>query len=145
MTVTGRQVEPAFAPARDAGVTLLFGDGEHLFRLRLGELRKLEEARRAGCMEILKRLHESRWFADDVVDVLRWGLIGGGKTPEETARLISLYVEPAPLGGHVLIATAVLAAVLVGVPDDPIPEPEASQGNLQAPAATTGAEPPALP
>ncbi len=102
-----------------------------------GQLRKIEEARRCGISEVLTRLDEGRWYVDDIVDVLRFGLIGGGLSPEKATQLISLYVEPVPLQGHVLTAKAALLAVLIGLPDDPIAE--TSEGNQPAPVMMTGA------
>ncbi len=124
-------------PSRDASVVLAFGDGEYRFRLRLGELRKLEEARNAGVIEIAARLAGERWRVDDVIETLRFGLMGGGKSDVEAAKLIRLYVEETPLAHHVLTAAAVITGALYGFPDDPIPEPDDTKA--QAPAAAAGA------
>jgi hypothetical protein len=121
--------------SRDASVTLLFGDGDHVFRLGLGELRKLEEARGAGAIEVMARIAAERWRVDDVIDTLRFGLIGGGKTDVDAAKLLRLYVEPTPLMHHAATALAVLTGALYGFPSDPIAEPADTKVEAPGPAA----------
>jgi hypothetical protein len=126
--------------SRDASVEVFLGDGEHRFRLALGELRKLEERRGTGPLALLARLVQGDWRVDDVIDTLRFGLIGGGKTDQEAAALLRAFVEPQPLARHALTAALVLGAALHGAPDDPIAEPADSQS--EAPPAASGAASP---
>ena len=48
------------------------------FRLRIGELRELEDKRNAGSFELYRRLGDGTCRFDDIRETLRLGLIGGG-------------------------------------------------------------------
>lgn len=103
-------------------VTVTWPGGSHPFRLRLGELRALQEARDAGPEEIFNRLRAGRWRADDVIQVLRWGLVGGGMESDRAAQLVTPLIDLHPLAEFKLPALAVLSASLFGPPDDPVGE-----------------------
>lgn len=112
----------------DGSITLAWGDGDHKFRLALGELRELQEtinkprvligADPIGPMSLLRLLRGIDAWPDEVREVLRIGLIGGGEKPLEAARLVKNYVDGRPLAESCPPAAAVLTAALVGVPDD---------------------------
>lgn len=109
--------------SRDASLTLEWGDGEHVFRLRHGELIELQEKTDAGPMWILTRMMtptpENRgWRVEDIREVIRLGLIGGGMEPGKALRLIRSYVDPRPPMENLLFAQSILAAGIMGVPDD---------------------------
>jgi hypothetical protein len=103
-------------------VSLTWPGGTHPFALPLGALRSLQEARDAGPEEILNRLRAGRWQADDLIQVLRWGLVGGGMAPDKAAQLVTPLIDLHPLSEFKLPALAVLAAALFGVEDDPVGE-----------------------
>lgn len=106
--------------SRDGSITLTWGDGEHRFRLPIGQLRELQEKCGAGPPEILHRLATARWRVDDIRETLRLGLIGGGMGPVEALRLMQNYVDPPerPWLENAPMAQAVLMAAMVGVPDE---------------------------
>jgi hypothetical protein len=105
--------------SRQADITIEWGEGETHFRIGIGELEKLQEARDTGPFVLLDRLLTGRWLVQDLREVLRWGLIGGGKSPVESARLLKLYFEGFVPGGENLIAAQrVLGAALVGVEEE---------------------------
>jgi hypothetical protein len=116
----------------DGSVTRLWGDGEHRFRLRIGELRQLEEKRDSGCLEIWLRLGSGKWRIDDIFEVLRLGLIGGGMAPPLALGLVAKYVTNEDFFAQSLAAREVLAHALFGSPDDPV-------GKMTAAATTTTA------
>lgn len=92
--------------------------GEHVFALRLGELRALQDARGAGPEEILSRIRGGTWRIDDLIEVLRLGLIGGEMDEIEAQRLvISLFDLHPPLTLK-LTAFDVLLEALSGPEDD---------------------------
>lgn len=112
--------------SRDASITFEWGDGETTFRLDIKHLEKLQEARDCGPMVLLERLSSGRWMVQDIREVLRWGLIGGGKTPAEASKLLRLYFEETfPGVDNLLAAIRILGHAVVGPPDEPLGEPEA--------------------
>lgn len=121
---------------------------ERTFRLAIGELRLLQEATDAGPMELLRRIQEGSWRIDDLREVLRLGLIGGGLHPDkEVAPLIRLYIDKGldTAGGYAPLdlvppASAVLLAALSGARDEPLVEgTPAGEGPLAETAKPEGA------
>lgn len=102
----------------DGSITREWGDGEHTFRLRIKELRELEEKRNSGSMEICKRITDGSWKVDDLFEVLRLGLIGGGMQAPLALGLVSKYVTPGAISEHIVPAQLVLVAALFGDPFD---------------------------
>jgi hypothetical protein len=106
--------------SRDGSITETFGDGEHLFRLAIGQLRELQEACDAGPPLIARRLWSSEWRVDDVRETIRLGLVGGGMDSVKAAVLTKRYVDdrPGEWGRNAVLAQAVLAAALFGAEDE---------------------------
>lgn len=115
---------------RDASIAFDWADGEHRFRLALGQLRELQEKTGASPFEIFERLSARRPMVDDLREVLRLGLTGGGLAPVEALRLVRTHVDERPLAEAIVPALTVLAAALFGPAED---EPGKSPG--AAPAA----------
>lgn len=127
-------------PVPDNFITLDFGDGEYDFRLPIGGVIELQEKGDAGIAEIFARLMagryrdgngdilfnplEARFKVQDVRDTIRLGLIGGnsglvdGKqitvNPAKALQLVRDYVDTRPLLENWRIASAVVAAFVVG-------------------------------
>lgn len=114
----------------DGSVTLFWGDEEHAFRLGIGEFRELQErvnARRAaqglpaiGPSALGTDIRTNNAWPDDVRDILRIGLIGGGVKPADAHRLLIQYFDRRPPAENYLAAFAVLIGAFVGVPGDEI-------------------------
>lgn len=111
----------------DGSITLAWGDGEHRFRTGLKEWREIQDKCGAGLVEIMDRLAHRRWKVDDVREPIRIGLIGGGMTPTQAFGVTKIYVDERPLAESVNVAFAILAAAVVGVPDDTLGKPEAEE------------------
>lgn len=105
---------------RSAKVELTWADGDHTFRLAIGELRELQEKCNAGPLVILNRIMAGSWLVDDVRETLRIGLIGGGKSADQARKLVERYVDPGPImeNGNVRTAQAVLMAAIVGAGEE---------------------------
>lgn len=103
---------------RNASVTLAWGDGDYVFRLAWGQLIMLQEACDAGPFVILQRLADSTWRVGDISHVIRIGLIGGGMKPTDALKLVRTYVEDRPPLENLLTAQAILAAGVMGAPDE---------------------------
>jgi len=69
--------------------------GEDSFRLGIGELRAIEQKSEAGCAVILMRLLSTQWKIDDVVGVLRLGLIGAGMHEREAQKRVEAALDVA--------------------------------------------------
>lgn len=130
-----------------AKVSFAWGDGEHTFRLAIGQLRELQEKCNAGPAEILARLSGATWRVDDLRETIRLGLIGGGKSPTDAHLLVVRYVDAVPLFDSVAPAQAILMAALVGAPGDQPGKPKAGKTTRKATGASssrpsTAPEPP---
>lgn len=113
----------------NGSVTFDWADGEHTFRLAIGQLRELQDKCDAGPMQIFDRLASRNWRVDDARETLRLGLIGGGMKPLDALILTKRYVDEQ---GHSLVENAtaaqnVLLAALVGVRDDPVGKERAEE------------------
>ena len=117
----------------DGSTTFAWGDGEHRFKLALGELRELQNKCDTGPFIIYQRLADGSWRVDDVREPLRLGLIGAGMNPTAALGKVGRYVTPGTFLENVLAARRVMLAALFGDPDDVV-------GKVQAaaePAAET--------
>lgn len=104
-------------------VELNWPGGEHAFRLRLGELQALQEKCDAGPEMVLQRIRLGVWQVNDLFETLRFGLIGGGMDRDAARKMVIDAFERTPLMEFKTPAIEVLAAALIGVPDDPAGEP----------------------
>lgn len=114
--------------SRGGEITLQCWDGEHVFRLRLGELRTLQEKVDAGPMHIARRLADGTWRVDDVRETLRLGLIGAGVKQDEALSLVTTHVDGVPWIDNVFNAQAVVLAAVMGVADERLGETQAGEG-----------------
>jgi hypothetical protein len=112
--------------SRDAKVDLDFADGTYTFRLAWGQLIELQEKCDAGPYVVLERLDGSGWLMQDIGEVIRLGLIGGGLEPAKAVKLVRRYVEDRPPMESVMLARGILAVALMGAPDEPVGEPLAA-------------------
>lgn len=111
--------------SRDAAIDLDWADGTYRFRLGWGELAELQEKTDAGPYVVLHRLHSHQWRIEDISNVVRLGLIGGGMPPADALKKVRMYVEQRPpLESH-QFALAILTAGLLGAPEEPVGEPDA--------------------
>lgn len=116
-------------------IKLAWVGGEHSFALRIGELRALQDAREAGPEEIFNRLRIGNWKIDDAIQVIRWGLAGGGMDPSEAATLVTPLADLHPLVQFKLTALAIMQHALLGPQDDAPGEAE----GVETPAPENGA------
>lgn len=120
--------------SRTAEIVLAFGGEDRTFRLNIGRLRALQEKTDAGPQELLSRLLQGTWRVDDLRETLLQGLIGGGSSSADATRLLKSDFDDLPFGQFVQTAQAVLAATLVGAPDE---EDETSGEPLGEPSILT--------
>lgn len=103
-------------------VTFHWGDGEHTFRLGLKEVRELQDNPRIniGPLALFHRIERDDWFIDDLREVIRIGLIGGGMKPDQASKLIARYFDDFPPSDHKIPAMTILSAFLIGDVTDPV-------------------------
>jgi len=112
-------------------VLLNWQGGEHEFALRLGELRKMQDACNAGPHEVFDRLRNQTYKIDDIIEPIRLGLIGAGSVESKDAgKLVIQMWEQVGAEYLRLTAMTVLARSLYG-PEDDLPGED--QGVMPAP------------
>jgi len=93
-------------------ITRGFADGTYSFRLAYGQWLELQEALNCGPLELYVNILQRRWRVQQVREIVRIGLIGGGATPADAIRLVKRYVEERPLMENVQLAIEIVAASL---------------------------------
>lgn len=116
--------------SRNGSITLPFAGEERFFRLGWRELIELQESRDAGPAFILGRLAVGQWQVQDIREVIRLGLQGGGEPHANAIKLVRVHVEanPQEIGGHdglLNLAIRILSAAIDGAPDEPLGEAQA--------------------
>jgi hypothetical protein len=106
--------------SRDASITLDWADGVHHFRLAWGELAKLQEACNCGPYVVLNRILDMSWRIEDISNVIRLGLIGGGMAPVEALQKVRSWVEDRPPMENLTTARVILMAALMGAPEEAV-------------------------
>jgi len=122
--------------SRDASIRLEWADGEYVFRLAWGQLAKLQEECDAGPYAILNRLSNGAWRIEDIANVIRWGLIGGGLDAPKALKLTRTYVEDRPPAENLMVAQAILAAGCLGAPEEDVGK-KAEAANQESPSFPT--------
>lgn len=125
----------------DGSIELVWADAPRRFRIAIGEFRGLQDsvnARRVaidaqpiGPSALLHALRTNNAWPDDVRDVLKAGLIGGGIAYPAAQKLLTRHFDNKPLIEHTKAAFLILLAALVGVPDD-----EPSKKKTETPVTT---------
>ncbi|UXR90917.1 gene transfer agent family protein [Agrobacterium tumefaciens] len=111
---------------RDARVSFDWADGTYTFRLAWGELGELQEKCDAGPYLVLQRLHSGAWRIEDITNIIRLGLIGGGMEPAPALKLARRYVEDRPPMENLVPAQVILSAALTGTPEERVGEDDAA-------------------
>lgn len=124
----------------ETSITLEFADGQYEFRLGLAQIHEIERKCSAGISEVFSRVMagtlqeddgqillspmQSKFYASDLIESIRQGLIGGKSgmvdgepvqvTPGMAAKLIKAYVEDQPLMHSWELACAILGSSMIG-------------------------------
>lgn len=124
--------------SRDGTLQLSWPDQSRTYRLKLGELRQLEEKCGLGPFEILVALQNGRWKVDHVFDTVRLGMIGGGARMDEALRICELTIHDGTLAEAAVYAQAILHAAITGAPDEEIVGPKGNRDRGKPAPATAG-------
>lgn len=108
-------------------IVLRWGDGEFLFRLNGKEIEELQKiCGNVGFGAIYQRVARGEWFWNDIYNIIRLGLIGGGLGAVEAKQKTDMYCgrEKAtiPLLGAnnpVDVAASVIGVAMHGFEDLP--------------------------
>lgn len=100
-----------------AEVVTDFGGEEYLFRLTVKQIIELEEKCGAAFAVIHARLWQGLYTANDVVETIRLGLIGGGMDPVKAKQIVERYGVPFQYSYPV--ARAIVGAVMWGFEKSP--------------------------
>lgn len=111
---------------RSAEVVFDWGDGTYSFRLAWGQLIELQEKCDAGPYVILQRLQAGAWRMEDIGNIIRLGLIGGGMPAADALKKTRTYVEAFPPFENLMPAQVILGAALMGAPDEAVGEDDAA-------------------
>lgn len=104
--------------SRNAEIILDWADSSYRFRLAWGQLTELQDKCDAGPFVILGRLRGGTWRMEDISNVIRLGLIGGGLEPIKALKLTRAYVEDRPPLENHHVALAIMTAGLIGAPEE---------------------------
>lgn len=124
--------------SRAARFTGAFGDGKHDFQLRIVELEELQELTDAGPEEIFRRISEGRWRVAEIRETIRLGLKGAGMDPLKARAMVDRYADAGALANQKSLVTAILAAALVGAPDEDEPAGEPKGESDPSPDESSG-------
>lgn len=117
------------------GVTKAWADGTYTFRLRVSELRSLQQKFKIGAYVVYKRLLSLDAYLDDAPEVVRLGLIGGGTSPDKAESLVRDYIlEPQRFNHAVDLATEIFTASLEGDWGEELPNPPPPQESNENPS-----------
>jgi hypothetical protein len=122
--------------------TIIWANGEDAFCLaKTGLLLDLEVKCGSPLGVIFKRLATKEFGVNDVRETIRLGLIGGGMTPEKAMTAVRHHVDMNEHGllPSVLVAYAVLEAVIIGVPEDPVGKEMPAEAKHTGSTTTTDA------
>jgi tail tube GTA-gp10-like protein len=120
----------ADAVSRDGSIELTFHDGgQYVFRLAWGELIRLQEERKCGPLPVLERLHSANWMVEDISEVTRLGLIGGGLDPIEARMMVRQYVENDAPMKSLPLACEIIRAGMIPPEDEELEKPSSGGGD----------------
>lgn len=126
---------------------LVWAGGEHDFLLAaIGQLKALEQSRDSGPLEIYVRIVNGTYRGDDITEVLRLGLIGGGMDKDEARKLVVGSLNLASINSLRVTAIAVLNNTLFwdGRGDEP-GEAQAGEATNQSRTRSPTEEPDGQP
>lgn len=96
--------------------TRIFGDGERIFALTPELIAELEKKIGVGIGSLCLRFPEGHFRHAELVEIIRFSLIGGGMSPEDATHYADVYAAKRPLSESFPIAAAVLQVAWFGAP-----------------------------
>ncbi len=101
-------------------IKLAFADGEYTFALTWAGAEEWEEKTGRSLYHTFNEMVSSRTgFVNDVREIIRIALIGGGLAPTEAFSLIKRYVSERPMAESMPVALSAIEAFLFGPDEEP--------------------------
>lgn len=94
-----------------------FGDGEHDFCLTDPMLAELEKISGLGVGALYFQMLNLAYPAENLREVIRLGLVGGGMNPEQAKRLCDAYAVNRPIAEVLGLAFEIMSARWTGKTD----------------------------
>lgn len=91
-----------------------FGDADRDFRLTPPLILELERTTNAGIGSLARRFFASDFRHQELLEVVRLGLIGGGTDPQSAASLVATYATPLPIMELYALALPIIETVMFG-------------------------------
>lgn len=120
----------------NGSIRFVWAGDERYFRLRIGELRELQTLCDAGPEEIKDRILAGKWRVDDLREILRLGLIGGGMEPMKVIALLKLHFDDVEPLKNKTPAFLVITAGLCGDPTDEVGKKDQAEKNQKSGSAS---------
>lgn len=96
-----------------------FAGAQRCFRLRVGEIADIEQAcGKIGIGAIYLRVSAHQYFQQDVSNVIKYALIGGGMPSVEAKHLVDGRMDITPLTQMQALAVDILVATFAGIERD---------------------------
>lgn len=115
-----------------------WADGSYQFRLAYGQWLELDQLLQVGPMALYVRLLDRQWKANDIREIIRLGLIGGGCNPIKALQLTKTYVEERPLLESLPLAMEIVSASLTPPKGDRKPGKAKAAQKTETSASTSG-------
>lgn len=130
--------------SRTGEIDLPFPDEERRYRLKVGQLRELQEKCNKGPQEIIEDLSTGRWRVDDIIQPIRLGLVGAGMSLSDAVKFVDQHVHDGNFVQGILPAIAIIQAAISGSSQEILDLQKATgdpQGKSSAPTGSTASAP----
>jgi hypothetical protein len=118
-------------------ITRDWADGSYSFKLGYGQWLELQELLNCGPMELYVNLLGGKWRVEQIREIMRVALIGGGGDPSKALRLTRAYVEERPIMENVKLAIEIVAASLKIPKGAKVPLGEAAAAKTDSAVSTS--------
>lgn len=122
---------------RDGSIELDWPDQKRTFRLRVGELRELQEkCGNRGPRTIANALLNGTYLVDDIIQPVRLGLIGAGMSQGDALKIVNTHLGDGRLHEGILVAYQIVMQAITGPADEQLEAPP-GKGQAGKPEGTT--------
>lgn len=94
--------------------TMFFGDAERSFALPAELIIELERKTDTGIGALSRRFYAGDFRHQELIEIVRLGLVGGGTDPKEAAALVAAYAQPLPVMELYAVALPVMDTTMFG-------------------------------
>jgi hypothetical protein len=91
-----------------------FGDGTYTFDLSFNLASEFEQKHGKSLWQTMKLLVNGVFSIEDLSEIVRLALIGGGTEPGRAMSLVQIYVRDRPLAEHINLSRSILSFAFFG-------------------------------